>query len=401
MLKLVICVALVSAVVALPTEEPLAADPVDSPELLMAQQQASYDEAKATVTALLQDGKDDSACRDLATTTADEVKESVKQQQQTLAGMPNGNQCNSEGQGLIDSANSNKQAADQAKTDALSALNAAKSEEFNFGNFKYTDLTEGQCGTFFNSQVWQNAKNKVNAAQGTYNTKSSEATAAAKAVEDAKTEAAKLVKKCKCDTKTNIESTMENMNANAKDANTKAWNKAYHMECVLDGKTTNNCNVPTLPTVQPVPFGDGVEDACGSQNAGEDVAGTDVKCGGWTGGTYVGHIPRPTTNENDDGPGNLQPYKTKDPFKWFDISCNNNWSGTHQCSVQEIELAASQGKWGSLPSGHVVASCGKYSASYGWHYTCRYNSGHSFTNPWTKQCNGQAISCCRGGTNGV
>jgi len=84
-------------------------------------------------------------------------------------------------------------------------------------------------------------------------------------VDDAKAEAKKLVAKCKCETKKLLTETMEKMNKEAQDANTKAWNKAYHMECVLDGKTTNNCNVPALPTVQPVPFADGVEDACSAK----------------------------------------------------------------------------------------------------------------------------------------
>merc|ERR1711998_819071 len=120
---------------------------------------------------------------------------SVEQQQKTLAGMPNGDQCNSEGQDLIDDANEKKTAADKAEQDAMSALTAAQNEEFNFGNFKYTDLTEGQCNTFFSSAVWTNAKNKVNSAKSTYNTKKAEADAAENAVDDAKAEAKKMVAK--------------------------------------------------------------------------------------------------------------------------------------------------------------------------------------------------------------
>jgi len=248
--------------------------------------------------------------------------------------------------------------------------------------------------------VWQNAKNKVNSAQSTYNTKSSEATAAAKAVDNAKAEAAKLVKKCKCDTKKNIEDALKTMNANAKAANTAAWNKAYHMQCVLDGKTTNNCNVPTLPTVQPVPFGDGVEEACGSStNTGPMVSGTDVRCGGWTGGSYVGHFSRPNTNEAGDGPGNISPYKSKDPFKWFDMSCDKQYPGSHQCSQQEINLAAAQGKWNSMPHGYITTSCGKWGQNYGWHYMCRNRSGNGWSGTWDNRCNGQHVNCCRGGTD--
>merc|ERR1711907_102992 len=225
----------------------------------------AFDAAKPTIAALLQEGKDDSACRDLAQATRDEVTNSVEQQQKSLAALPNGSQCDDEGQDLIDDANAKKTAADKAASDAANALTAAQNEEFNFGDFKYTDLTEGQCNTFFSSAVWQNAKNKVNAAKNTYNTKQAEASAAAQNVESAKAEAERMVKKCKCDTKKTIESEREKMNANAQAANTKAWNKAYHMECVLDGKTTNNCNVPSLPTVRPVPFAAGVDRACATE----------------------------------------------------------------------------------------------------------------------------------------
>jgi hypothetical protein len=224
--------------------------------------EASYNDAQSTITQLLQDGKDDSACRDLAKATADEVTAAVKTQQKDLADMDNGDSCNKEGQGLIDTANQNNADADKAKDDAQKALTDAKSDKFNFGDFSYDDLQEGQCGTFFNSQTWKNAKAKVTAAQSAYNTKVAEANAAAKAVTAAKGEADELVRQCKCKAKKALDSHLETMNNNAKAANTEAWNKAYHMQCVLDGKTTNNCNVPALPIVQAVPYGAGVEKSC-------------------------------------------------------------------------------------------------------------------------------------------
>jgi len=266
MMKLLLCVALCAFATALPSADVDAATvvPESAPEApdtnLM---EASYNDAKDTVTALLQEGKDDSACRDMAKATADEVTASVENQQKQLAAMDNGDSCNDEGQGLIDTANKNQEEADKAKTDANKALNEAKSEKFNFGDFDYNSLTEGQCGTFFNSQTWKDAKGKVTAAQSTYNTKVAEANAAAKAVQTAKDEAKSMVKECKCKAKRALDDALESLNKNAKEANTKAWNKAYHMQCVLDGKTTNNCDVPALPTVQAVPYGDGVEHACG------------------------------------------------------------------------------------------------------------------------------------------
>lgn len=257
MRTLIICLAMCTLAVALP-----AADDVvpETSEL-----QSSYNDAKATITSLLQSGKDDSACADLATATADEVTNSVEAQQKTLANMDNGDQCNGEGQNLIDAANSAKTAADKAKSDAAAALTAAENEKFNFGDFSINELTEGQCGSFFNSGVYKEHKAARDAAQQTLNTKTAEATAAAEAVEEAKAAAEDLVRKCKCETKESLDKALEDMNANAKDANQKAWNKAYHMKCVLAGTSPSDCSVPALPIVTAVPYGDGVEDACGAQ----------------------------------------------------------------------------------------------------------------------------------------
>jgi len=196
----------------------------------------------------------------------------VEAQQKTLASMDNGDQCDGEGQSLIDAANSGKAAADQAKTDAATALAAAQNEKFNFGDFSINDLTEGQCGSFFNSGVYTAAKAKRDAAQQVLNTKTAEATASDKAVEDAKAAAADLEKKCKCETKESLDKALEEMNANAKDSNQKAWNKAYHMKCVLAGTSPNDCSVPALPVVTAVPYGDGVEGACDQPN-GCDLGG--------------------------------------------------------------------------------------------------------------------------------
>lgn len=265
-MKILLCLALCAFATALPSADvdPATVVPESAPDAPdMDLMEASYNDAKDTVTALLQEGKEDSACRNMAKATADEVTSSVEAQQKSLAGMDNGDSCNDEGQDLIDTANQNQMDADKAKADANKALNDAKSDKFNFGDFDYNSLTEGQCGTFFNSQTWKDAKGKVTAAQSTYNTKAAEATAATKAVQTAKEEAESMVRICKCKASKALDAALESLNKDAKDANTKAWNKAYHMQCVLDGKTSNNCNVPKLPTVQPVPYGKGVEKACG------------------------------------------------------------------------------------------------------------------------------------------
>lgn len=187
--------------------------------------EASFNDAKATVTAMIQEHGDDSACKDLAQATQDEVISAVAHQQKTLAGMPNGDQCNNEGQGLINDAKDNKATADKAEADAQAALNAENTKKFNFGDFSFEELTEGECNTFFNSGVYTDAKSKVVAAKAVLAQKVAEAAAAATAVETATKEAAKLVLECKCKTKKLLDNTMEQMNSGAKADNTNAWNK--------------------------------------------------------------------------------------------------------------------------------------------------------------------------------
>merc|ERR1711998_187434 len=186
--------------------------------------EASFDEAKASVAQLLQAGKTDAAC-------------------------PN-------------QAKDDKPKADKAEKAALDAVNAAKGAKINFGDYVVSSLKEGDCNPFYTSTVWKNAQKKIKDAEAVYTTKKAEAAAAAKAVTAAEEEARKLVKKCKCESKTAIEKAIKDINAKAKDANQKAWTKSYHMICVLDAKPANNCPVPALPEVKPVPFGQGVLLSC-------------------------------------------------------------------------------------------------------------------------------------------
>merc|ERR1712193_190742 len=134
------------------------ASPIDNvvPEESLIDNEYIYpdDEAHATaqrkVNELLQSGKSDADCRKLAKSTADDVIKSVAAQQAALNKMGRGSQCNVEGSSLIAAAVKNEN---------------AKAKKFNFGDFSYNTLTEGQCGTFFNSAVWKSAKASVAAAK--------------------------------------------------------------------------------------------------------------------------------------------------------------------------------------------------------------------------------------------
>jgi hypothetical protein len=239
-------------------------------------------------------------CKDLAKATKKEVTDSVAANQKVVADMPNGSQCKDKGAPLITKANDDKTKADNAESDALKKLNDAKGAQIEFGKFTVSSLKEGQCGSFFNTQVWKDAKNKIKNAETAHTKAKTKAKDAAKAVTTAKDEAAKIVKKCQCDSKKAIEKAIKDMNDKAKASNTAAWNKGYHMDCVLAGTAVNACKVPALPTVQPVAFGAGVKDACSGGSGGDSPLGgraqcspsSTVQCAMQCGTSFMGRIYR-------------------------------------------------------------------------------------------------------------
>ena len=83
-----------------------------------------------------------------------------------------------------------------------------------------------------------------------------------KALTEAKVEEAKMVLQCRCKAKQLLDKTLNEMNASAQAANTKAWKMAAHMMCVLDGKSEGSCSVPALPVVKPVKLSDQVLKGC-------------------------------------------------------------------------------------------------------------------------------------------
>merc|ERR1711959_394214 len=251
------------------------ASPIDNvvPEESLIDNEYIYpdDEAHATaqrkVNELLQSGKSDADCRKLAKSTADDVIKSVAAQQAALNKMGRGSQCNVEGSSLIAAAEKSKSTAESNLKSKTTAHTNAKAKKFNFGDFSYNTLTEGQCGTFFNSAVWKSAKASVAAAKSAMDKAQGAVAQAKKDLADAKAAAAKMVATCKCNVKKLHAKTITDFNSSVNAANMKAWKLAAHLVCVLDHKTTNQCTVPTLPTVKAVKLDAGVAGACAAAAA--------------------------------------------------------------------------------------------------------------------------------------
>merc|ERR1711871_511188 len=141
------------------------------------------------------------------------------------------------------------QAAENAAKGATKKYNDALNVDVDFGKRKFNSLTEGNCGTFFNSAAYTSAKKKVADSKKRKQEAEGKVTQAKKDLAAAE-EAAKIsVKNCQCDTYKNHEKALADANAKVKSSNTKAWTKAAHLKCVIAGKTTNQCTVPALPKV--------------------------------------------------------------------------------------------------------------------------------------------------------
>merc|ERR1719473_862613 len=67
---------------------------------------SAFDEAKATVQSMIQAGKDQGACADLAAATVKEVEDSVDAAQKILDSLHTGSDCPNKGQGAVDAAQS-------------------------------------------------------------------------------------------------------------------------------------------------------------------------------------------------------------------------------------------------------------------------------------------------------
>merc|ERR1712216_440848 len=79
---------------------------------------ADYTKAKATVQSLLEAGKNDKACRDLATSSKKAIEDDVKADQKILDALPDGSDCAKKGQALVTTTKTEADKAAKAVTNA-------------------------------------------------------------------------------------------------------------------------------------------------------------------------------------------------------------------------------------------------------------------------------------------
>lgn len=217
-----------------------------------------HEQARAKVTALLQQGKDASACAQLAQTALDEVEAAVKAQQDALDEMDKGADCDEAG-------DQHKADADVAENDAAAALKAAQdtlaaaqSTDVDLGTYKWSDLNPDSCKSLFDISGFTSVTTAVNKAQAAVNEAQGALDAATATVKDAVQVGADKVVECKCKVKEEQGAALEKFNADANEANTKAWNQAKLMQCVLAGTSEAQCSLGSIPVVTESSLAEGV-----------------------------------------------------------------------------------------------------------------------------------------------
>jgi|ERR1711998_5000 len=263
MMKLVCTLAFLALVVALPSPDTMV------PEVTMTQQHhnqiqsahhAAAEEAKATITQMVQAGQDDTACEELAETLLDEVQQMVDSQQSSLDALDTGADCQYEGQQELEDA---QHALDNAKDAAEAAATRAAEKAgatVDFGLVALSSLHEESgviCGMPIQSSEYTNAKHAAAGAAAEASTAHSAIQGFQQALETAETAAQKAVKKCQCHTFFNYQTAFENAMSHT-EANQKAWTKGKHMKCVLDTTPADECKTDDVPTITDVTLADGI-----------------------------------------------------------------------------------------------------------------------------------------------
>merc|ERR1711871_650444 len=254
MMKTVICLAVfITIAYALPNTDSVV------PEVEMLQVNA-FQEAQDYVTELLQDGKDQGACADLAAATIKEVEDEVANQQKILDSLDTGADCPNKGQAAVDSAQSALDQANKDKTDADAAASSAANAPVNIAPKPLSSLTPGECAPFFSDPAYvaavaaaESAKTAATQAAGAV----TGAQAGLKAAQDAQQEA---IKACQCAVRAAYNKAWAAANAN-NDENTKAFTKGEHMKCVLDATPPADCQVGDTPKVSAITLAAGVPDS--------------------------------------------------------------------------------------------------------------------------------------------
>jgi hypothetical protein len=381
------------AVTAIPTSDNV---PEDALVQYVSNTASDYEHARKNVQSLMQTGKTDKECRDLATSSKKAIEDDVKADQKILDALPTGDSCKNEGQSLV---TSTQNSLAQAKTDhdnAEKKLKKAKAANVDFGTVPYNQLTPGQCGTFFNHASYKKAVDAQTKAQADLDKAKGAMQAAQTANANAVAAANQGKMECLCRAKKASDKGWQQVKSTQHKAGLD-WKTAHNVECVLDGTPVSKCKVPPEPKVKAPKLnaeaaklnGSTCKDGlCWKKPTNHWVTyygnyGVQLKrqCGNQACGKFIGYF-------SNYGYGPKGSSENDSPFNVNSIACGNKYGGdAHWCTQEEaeaftkvdfIEIAKKAKEQQVSVSGGTLltTACGKYDPNYrgkgkgSWLFTC-------------------------------
>merc|ERR1711871_1773841 len=206
----------------------------------------AHADAQHAIDALIQLGRKDSACRSLSHTTKKEIKDGQRNTQRLINRMDVGKTCHKAGLSAYNAAKSHETRARNAYNSATKACNKAKGARVQVGRKSLSQFTVG-CAAFLNDAKYVAAKRHMTNTCNDAIKKKAAYENSKKATATAHKAHLKSKAKCACRAQKNHKAAVAARNKFNSAANAKAWTKAHHMLCVLDGKSANRCSVPRVP----------------------------------------------------------------------------------------------------------------------------------------------------------
>merc|ERR1711967_230046 len=196
----------------------------------------------------VQEDKSDSACRKLANGSKQEISNGQKNTQRLLNRMDVGKNCHTAGLSAYNAAKRRESNAKKAADTATRNCNKAKNVRVKVGS-KSLSQFKVACSTFLNDRAYTSAKGHMTRTCNDATRKRAAHADSRRATASALRAHQKAKEQCACRAqKTHKAAVRTTTNFNSA-ANAKAWTKAHHMLCVLDGKAANRCSVPRVPRV--------------------------------------------------------------------------------------------------------------------------------------------------------
>jgi hypothetical protein len=216
-------------------------------------------EAQAEVNSLLAAGKTEQACRSLAKSDIDAVKEAVKSSNKMLKALSSGKDCANKGQKAVKAAKKELKKAKKdlknANTAEEKALNKPLEYKVNFGAVK-----DDECVVHKTDSDFTKAKNAYDKAVKAHQKAKGAKGQAETNLKNAEDQAKKDVQACLCKTQKAHKDAWKTANENNA-ANQKAFTKGKHMLCVLDGKSLSKCPAAKAPKPTEVKMIKAIEEA--------------------------------------------------------------------------------------------------------------------------------------------